>query len=106
MRSENWTVEETGRLAVLHRAALEERDKKPRNRFGQRPPIDFEPVAAALGRSVSAVMSEVSRAGINRPDGKLRSCLGPSCRGGKMFWSESVGNRMCGKCRVYSAEAA
>lgn len=106
MRSEMWTSEETAKLAVLYRAALEAREMLPKNRFGQLAPIDFESIAIAMGRSVSAIMSEVSRAGINRPDGKLRSCLGPSCRGGKMFWSDGAGNRMCGKCRVYSAEAA
>ena len=106
MRCNGWSNADTEKLAALYRAALIERDLKPKNRFGQPAPIDFDSIGVALGRTASAIMSEVSRAGIHRADAKLRTCLGPSCRGERKFWSESVGNRMCGRCLGWNAEAA
>ena len=28
-----------------------------------------------------------------------RTCLGPVCMGGKVFWSKGPGHRVCAKCR-------
>ena len=33
-------------------------------------------------------------------DLKLRTCLGPLCRGRKKFWSSHKGNRLCKRCQA------
>lgn len=96
--SRAWTMAEQARLTTLYRAAVAVRDASPRGRYGQPAILDLESIAIALGRSVGAVMGEVTRMGLARRNAQLRSCLGPLCQGQRQFFSDGPGNRMCTRC--------
>lgn len=63
------------------------------------PRTSTETIAAALGRTTAAVQTEVSRLGMTQRGAKLRSCLGEGCYGRRLFFSSSLNNRICPRCR-------
>ncbi len=76
----SWSGEDIKRLAELY--------------FSQpKPPI--EDMAFQLGRTPSAVFTELSRLGMAKPGVKLRSCM-PCTR---LFFSSWIGERICSYCK-------
>jgi hypothetical protein len=60
----------------------------------------YDAMVEALGRTKSAIQSEISRRGMAQPGARMRACIGAECYGRRKFFSASAGHRICQRCSV------